>query len=305
MRGFAIAKIYVVIKNNKYKHMKYISIILILNFLFLSEINGQSGTLDAYFESMFSASYKNTVNVLSSLKNTSPNSVKTKLAFANYYLVMFETTGELEKYNILCNKEAGYVNTVLSKKKNLTPDDVFDMISAKALLLKIQFRQKKIIKAVNGLRTIIKYFEYATEHEEHLKMKLISGMYNYYIENAKDDYPAAYPILLFFPEGDKAKGLRMLKECTKEKDKTVQIRSHLYLANIYRRDEKNFEQSEYWFQQLMSKYPSNVFWLSDYILMLREYEKHEKAEIQKNKLVKILQESDQLTEEQIQYLKTI
>ncbi len=285
--------------------MKLYIYIFILNSLFISEIKGQYETLDAYFESMFSANYKNTVKVLSSLKKTSPNDVKTKLAFANYYLVMFETTGELEKYNILCNKEAGYVNTVLSKKKDLSPDDVFDMISAKAILLKIQFRQKKIIKAVNGLRTITKYFEYATEHEEHLKMKLISAMYNYYIEKAKDDYPAAYPILLFFPEGDKARGLRMLKECTKEKDKTVQVRSHLYLANIYRRDEKNFEQSEYWFKQLMSKYPSNVFWLSDYILMLREYEKHEKAEIQKNKLLQILQESNQLTEEQIEYLKTI
>ena len=285
--------------------MKLYIYIFILNSLFISEIKGQSETLDAYFESMFSANYKNTVKVLSSLKNTSPNDVKTKLAFANYYLVMFETTGELEKYNILCNKEAGYVNTVLSKKKDLSPDDVFDMISAKAILLKIQFRQKKIIKAVNGLRTITKYFEYATEHEEHLKMKLISGMYNYYIEKAKDDYPAAYPILLFFPDGDKARGLRMLKECTKEKDKTVQIRSHLYLANIYRRDEKNFEQSEYWFKLLMSKYPSNVFWLSDYILMLREYEKHEKAEIQKNKLLQILQESNQLTKEQIEYLKNL
>ena len=285
--------------------MKLYIYIFILNSLFISEIKGQYETLDAYFESMFSANYKNTVKVLSSLKKTSPNDVKTKLAFANYYLVMFETTGELEKYNILCNKEAGYVNTVLSKKKDLSPDDVFDMISAKAILLKIQFRQKKIIKAVNGLRTITKYFEYATEHEEHLKMKLISAMYNYYIEKAKDDYPAAYPILLFFPEGDKARGLRLLNACTNEKDKTVQVRSHLYLANIYRRDEKNFEQSEYWFKQLMSKYPSNVFWLSDYILMLREYEKHEKAEIQKNKLLQILQESNQLTKEQIEYLKTI
>jgi len=285
--------------------MKLIYILFFLNSLFISEIKGQSKTFDAYFESMFSGNYMNAVKVLSSLKNSSPNDVKTRLAFANYYLVMFETTGELEKYNILCNKEADYVNTVLSKKKDITPDNVFDIISAKAILVKIQFRQKKILKAVNGLRTITKYFEYATEHEEHIKMKLISGMYNYYIENAKEDYPAAYPILLFFPEGDKARGLRMLKECTKEKDKSVQIRSHLYLANIYRRDEKNFEKSNYWFQQLLTKYPSNVFWLSDYILMLREYEKLGEAKIQKDRLLQIIHESNQLTEDQKQFLKNL
>ena len=286
--------------------MKIISILFILNMLFSIGIKGQSRILDVYFENMFSGNYMNTVKVLSSLKNTSPNDVKTRLAFANYYLVMFETTGELEKYNILCNKEADFVNTVLSKKQDLTHDNVFDMISAKAILLKIQFRQKKILKAVKSLRTIIKYFEYASKHEnEHIKMKLISGMYNYYIENAKDDYPAAYPILLFFPKGDKVKGLRMLKECTKEKDKTVQIRSHLYLANIYRRDEKNFEESNYWFQKLLNNYPKNVFWLSDYILMLREYEKLKEARIQKEKLLKIIQESNQLTKDQQLYLKNL
>ncbi len=285
--------------------MKFISIIFILNSLFISGIKGQSRIPESYYESMFSGSYMNTVKILSTLKKSFPNDVKTRLAFANYYLVMFETTGELEKYNILCHKEADYINTVLSKKTEMTPEDVFDMISAKAILLKIQFRQKKIIKAVNSLRTIIKYFEYATEHEEHLKMKLVSGMYNFYIETAKEDYPAAYPILLFFPEGDKAKGLRMLKECTKVKDKTVQIRSLLYLANIYRRDEKNFDKSNYWFQQLLNKYPLNVFWLSDYILMLREYENHKDAEIQKARLIQIIHESNQLTEAQKQFLKNL
>ncbi|MCF6365136.1 MAG: hypothetical protein L3J35_02940 [Bacteroidales bacterium] len=286
------------------KKSAYIIIFLIISVY--SKLSGQNNKLlDAYFESMFSGQYKNTVKVLVSLKKDNYNDVKTRLASANFYIVMYQTSGNLEKFNILCKKEADYVNKILTEKKDLTYDEVYLIISAKSIILKIQIIKKNYLKVAKEFRKILKYFEYATEHEDNIKMKLISGMYNYYIETAKEDYPIAYPVLIFFPSGNKQKGLRLLKECTKSDEKSISIRSQLFLANMYRRDEKSFEKSNYWFKQLLQKYPANVFWLSEYIFMLREFNKLKEADFQKEKLLKIISESNQLTEEQILHLKNL
>jgi len=282
----------------------YFLFFFILSFAIKSK--GQDNNfLDAYFETMFSGKYKNTTKVLATLKKDSPSEVKTRLAFANYYVVMYQTSGNLEKYNILCKKEADYVNEVLTKKKYLSYDEVYYIITAKSIILKIQIIKKNYLKVAKEFRTILKYFEYATKHEDNIKMKLISGMYNYYIEIAKEDYPVAYPILIFFPSGNKQKGLKMLKECTKSEEKSISVRSNLFLANMYRRDEKSFEDSDYWFKQLLQKYPTNVFWMSEYISMLKEFNKLKEADIQKEKLLVIISESNQLTEEQKIHLKNL
>jgi hypothetical protein len=49
---------------------------------------------------------------------------------------------------------------------------------------------------------------FALENDHNYKMKLIAGMYNFHIENAKEDYPVIYPIAIFYPTGNKVKGVQ-------------------------------------------------------------------------------------------------
>lgn len=277
--------------------LKHLIVILLL----ICNLNTHSNAnelYDTYLESMFSSKYKDTKKILASLNKNHKNEISTKLAFANFWLVMYETSGEEEKYQILCENNAKAAIKLINIIETKSYDDIFHLISAKSILLKIQFDKKNYLKAARGLKDIIKYFEFALDHEENIKMKLISGMYNYYIETAKEDYPIVYPLLLFYPSGDKQKGLRLIKECTKEKDKRVSVRSLLYLARIYYKDEKDLSGSVYYFNRLLSLYPGNLIWRFEYIQSLNKFNKIEDAEKQKEIISNNVYNSIHITNEQ-------
>ena len=277
--------------------LKHLIVILLL-ICNLNAYSDKSEMYDTYLESMFSSKYKDTKSILASLNKNHKNEISTKLAFANFWLVMYETSGEEENYQILCENNAKAAIKLINIKENKSYDDIFHLISAKSILLKIQFDKKNYLKAARGLKDIIKYFEFALDHEENIKMKLISGMYNYYIETAKEDYPIVHPLLLFYPSGDKQKGLRLLKECTKENDKRVSVRSLLYLARIYYKDEKDLTGSVYYFNKLLSLYPGNLIWRFEYIQSLNKFNKIEDAEKQKEIISNNVNNSIHITNEQ-------
>jgi len=285
--------------------IKHIFNILLITVFSVFQVKGQSYTRQSYFKSLFAGEYKTTIKVLASLKNSSSDIVKTKLLFADFYYIMYETSGDMEVYNILCKKEADFVNKTLSEKKTLSSNEVATLISAKAVILKIQFKKKKYLKVAKEFQSIIKHLRYAIEHETHPELKLISGMYNYYIETAKEDYPIAYPVLIFFPSGNKIKGIKLLKECSRSNSIFIKTRARLFLANIYRADEKDFAKAKYYFQLLLKNNPNNVHWRKEYIYTLRKYNKVEEARNQKYILLNTIKDNPHLTKEQINFLKNI
>ena len=284
-------------KNLRYKRI----ILLLLILISLKSYSGNKGLYDIYLESLFTSNYNDTKKILAQLRKDQPNHIKTKLAFANFWLLMYETTNKVEEYHALCKNDANSAIKTITSKKNNSYDEIFHLISAKSILLKIQFDNKNYLKAARGLKNIIQYFEYALDHEDNDRMKLISGMYNYYIETVKEDYPAIYPLLLFYPSGDKQKGIQLLEECTKVEDKSVSIRSLLYLARIYYRDEKKFTVSEYYFNKLLTMYPDNLIWRFEYIQSLNKLNKVKESKEQKKILTEKVNKSIHLTNEQRAY----
>ena len=267
--------------------------------------NAQINKYELFYENLFSGNYKKSAKILSSINKIYPNDIKTKLAYANFYYLMYETTGKLKAYEILCKTQADYINNKLSGKDSLTYDEVFYLISAKSILLKIQFENKKYLNVAIEAQALKKHFKFALAHKTNSKLKLISGIYNYYIETAKEDYPVAYPILLFFPSGNKITGIKQLTECSKNENNYIKTRALLFLANIYKSDEKDFNKSEFYFLMLLNKYPNNVHWRKEYILTLRKYNKFEKAKEEKMVLLEIIRNNLQLIKSQKKYLKTI
>lgn len=284
---------------------KIITSAIFFSLFFSFQIKAQSYTTNDLYKSLFAGQYKKCVKILTGLKVKSPNDIKTRLAFADFYYLMYETTGDKEVYNTLCKKEADFVNKTLSKKKELSSDEIFYLISAKSIILKIQFKKKKYLKVAKEFQSIAKYLKYATVHETHPRLKLIAGMYNYYVETAKEDYPVAYPVLIFFPSGNKTKGLKQLTESSKVNNLFIKTRASLFLANIYKADEKDFKKSEYYFLKLLKLYPNNVHWRKEYIYTLRKYNKTQEASVQKGILLQTLKNNPFLAKDQIKYLKTI
>ncbi|NPA67811.1 MAG: tetratricopeptide repeat protein [Chlorobi bacterium] len=286
--------------------MKYFPYIIL--FVFYSQIiQSQPANIEnAYFEAMFSGNYPEGMKILSKLKKEYPNTVKTKLITANYYAAMYETSGSSDKYFILTKKYAEQTINLLEKIENPNNDAVSEIISAKSILLKINVLKRNFLKVAQNTQSIIKYFEYAMKHEsESDKLKLISGMYKYYVETAKEDHPVIYPVLIFYPSGNKAEGLKLLKECTHSEDKTTAARSTIMLAMIYYRDEKNINTSKYYFNKILSKYPDNMVWQTEYYKALKKYDMKEEAEKQKKLIENKLSTDNFLDDEQKKYFSEI
>ncbi len=284
--------------------IKHTTIILFISLLSF-QTHAQTYSIDSFYKSLFAGQYKKCATILSKLKKEKPNDIQTRIAFADFYYLMYETTGDKEVYNTLCKREADFVDNILSKKKELSSDEVFYMISAKSIILKIQFKKKKYLKVAKEFQEIIKYLKYATKHETHPKLKLTSGMYNYYVETAKEDYPIAYPVLIFFPSGNKAKGLKLLKESSKVTDLFIKTRANLFLANIYKADEKDFEKSKFYLLKNLNKFPKNIHWRKEYILTLRKYNKNEEAKKQKIILLNTIKNNPYLYSDQITFIKAL
>jgi len=257
---------------------------------------------NAYFEAAFSGNYVKAKQILTNLKKEYPYSQKTYLITANYYGNAYEISGGNDKYYLVCKKYADEAINSLIKKKDLNNEDVFRIISAKSILLKINVQKKNYLQVAKNMQSVIRHFEYAINHEnDNDKMKFISGMYHYYAETAKEDYPIIYPLLLFYPSGDKDKGLKLLKECTHSGDKNISIRSLLQLALIYYRDEKKITVAENYFNALLKIYPNNLVWQTEYFKALKKYNKTKEYRIRQGIIEQKIKENSLLTEEQKNY----
>ena len=293
--------------NRKNKNKNYcfcsVKILILLFFLLLgnSLFSQTKKELDSYFNAVFSGNYPKAKTILLKIKKNYPESIKTKLIISNYYSVMFQISGGEEKFFIISKKYADEAVTRLKKKQSLTNDDVFRIISAKSLLLKMEVQRKNYVTVAKDMQSVIKYFNYATKHEEDEKLKYISGMYQYYVEIAKEDYPVIYPILLFYPSGNKKNGLKLMKECTNSANINTMTRSLHQLALIYYRDEKNMKVSEIYFKKLLEIYPENLIWQTEYYIALKKYNLNSEYVLRQNIIKNKILRNTFLNNEQKKY----
>jgi tetratricopeptide (TPR) repeat protein len=82
------------------------------------------------------------------------------------------------------------------------------------------------------------------------------GIYNYYADVIPDQYPFVKPFMLFFPGGDRKKGLQQLEEAAKHA-KYASVEANYFLMQNYFLYEKDFAKASVIAIQLNKKYPEN------------------------------------------------
>lgn len=85
-----------------------------------------------------------------------------------------------------------------------------------------------------------------------------SGMYDYYTAVLPKEYSLARPILWLLPDGNKARGLKLLRE-TATNGHYVQTEAAYFLAKIHYLYEDDYGKTNRWVQWLRTKYPDNPF----------------------------------------------
>ena len=83
------------------------------------------------------------------------------------------------------------------------------------------------------------------------------GIYNYYAEVIPDQYPWVKPLMIFFPKGDKLKGLKQLREASGQAT-YAKVEATYFLMQILQNYERKHADALLLAEKLHANYPNNV-----------------------------------------------
>ncbi|QXD14131.1 tetratricopeptide repeat protein [Rhodocaloribacter litoris] len=84
------------------------------------------------------------------------------------------------------------------------------------------------------------------------------GVYDYFADVVPEKYPVVKPLMLFFPDGDRTRGLRELRRVADE-GRFIRTEAAYFLLQIYMIYEPDFAQSLAYVQRLRAWHPDNPF----------------------------------------------
>jgi hypothetical protein len=105
-----------------------------------------------------------------------------------------------------------------------------------------------------------------------------SGLYNYYIEAYVELHPAYKPIVVFFRDGNKERGLQELKFAA-ENTTYIKYESVLFLSLLYLNYEKEMETALDYAAILYNNFPRNIYYTGQYLILLMHNSKYTVASV--------------------------
>jgi len=128
--------------------------------------------------------------------------------------------------------------------------------------------RKEWRKAAFAGKHALKYLDECKE-KDYLSPELLFGdaLYNYFSVWVRENYPALKPLLWFFPKGDKALGLKELREVSYNAFYT-RTEAMVWLMRIYNSYENNNDQALQIAEYLFTTYPDNAYFHRYYARML-------------------------------------
>lgn len=113
------------------------------------------------------------------------------------------------------------------------------------------------IKAADDGREALPIVEHAYKLDpNNFDVQLGFGIYNYYASVIPNEYPLIKPLMIFFPDGDKQKGIEQLTN-TAANGKYAKYEARYFLMTLYYTYEKNPYKAEEYARLLTSDFPDN------------------------------------------------
>ena len=149
-----------------------------------------------------------------------------------------------------------HCNQILKKdKKNV--DALFFKGGAIGFRGRLRALRDSWLKAADDGREALPIVEYASKLDpSNQDVQLGFGIYNYYASVIPDQYPYIKPLMIFFPKGDKEKGIAQLKN-TAENGKYAKYEAQYFLMTLFFNYESNYEEAKKYADNLTSIFPRN------------------------------------------------
>ena len=113
------------------------------------------------------------------------------------------------------------------------------------------------LKAADDGREALPIVEEASNLDPNNKdVQLGFGIYNYYAAVIPEEYPLIKPLMIFFPNGDKQKGIKQLND-TAVNGKYAKYEAQYFLMTLYYNYEKNPYKADEYAKRLTDEFPDN------------------------------------------------
>ncbi len=113
------------------------------------------------------------------------------------------------------------------------------------------------LKAADDGRDALPIVEKASNLDpKNVDVQLGFGIYNYYAAVIPEEYPIVKPLMLFFPDGDKKKGIEQLNN-TAQNGKYAKYEAQYFLMTLYYNFENNPFKADEYAQILIKEFPDN------------------------------------------------
>ena len=112
--------------------------------------------------------------------------------------------------------------------------------------------------ARDGLRAMDYVLDVAKREPDTADYAFGKGMYDYYAAAIPDKYPVLKPLAVFFPDGDRERGVEALRRTVRDGN-FVRAEAAYFLLQIHYLFENDFEESVAYASWLRERYPDNSF----------------------------------------------
>jgi tetratricopeptide (TPR) repeat protein len=243
----------------------FLKIFLLLSFLFLPhKINAQ----DAKFDSLVSNGIKQIYNIkFPEAEKTFrrviadyPNHPAGRffLAMIDWWRILIDLDSE-EHDEIFFQKLEDVIfqcDRILKKDRN-NVDALFFKGGAIGFRGRLRTYRDSWLKAADDGRDALPIVERAAElNPDNVDVQLGFGIYNYYAAVIPEEYPMVKPLMLFFPKGDKKKGIEQLMN-TAQNGKYAKYEAQYFLMTLYYNYENNPSKAAEFAEMLTNEFPDN------------------------------------------------
>jgi len=112
---------------------------------------------------------------------------------------------------------------------------------------------KAALDGKDGLALVFKSY---AENSKNVDVQLGFGIYHYYADVIPQKYSAVKPFMVFFPKGDKARGLKELENVAIN-GRYARLESRYFLMTLNFQFEDNMNESRKWARILLADFPNN------------------------------------------------
>lgn len=245
------------------KKIKYISLLFLLffsNLLIAQEKEDLDKEIKKGIDLIYNIKFDEAEKKFKEIMSSYPESPSGRffLAMIEWWKIALNIWDESrdEKFFAMLEDVIFHCNEKLKKNPN-DIEAIFYKGGAIGFRGRLRATRESWIKAANDGREALPLIQLAHKLDpNNYDIYFGLGLYNYYAAVIPDKYPILKPFMIFFPSGDKEKGIQQL-ELAAEKGKFTSTETKYFLMTIYYDNESNYSRALELINDLRKQYPDN------------------------------------------------